>query len=781
MKRPGRGQRAQRGSEPARRAESRDPGNPRHAGAPHAADVAHAAGLPGTTTGNQPGPFPAQLFPAEPDPAQAGPAQAAQTPPLTPPVNGFRRLLQAPASRRVLAHLLLVAAYIGAGVVVTWPVAAQLSAGQLVKVPDVSSYVWALWWVAHQVVHLSDPWFTQHMAAPVGIQLGFDTLMPLPGLIMTPVTLLFGPVATFSVLTVAIPGLLCYVMYRAARLWLGQPGAIAAGAFFGLSTMVTWQNLYHLNISIGTLFLPLTLEAAVRLRRQPGLRQSVALAVVLGASVLTNQESAVVAVLLALAVLVPWLVRLAAAEPRLAKLRPAKLRPAKLRPAKLRPPKLRPADFTLADPRPAAPRPADRTLAGPKPTDPKPEDRTLAEPRPADHSPTGPAPAKPTLLSTLRPLAIGAAVAVVVASPQLVAMVRQAADGGTTIASGDITQLTQSYRDFGVGLPTLFSPSPRLGHFHLGQLAAAYQFTDKAQLAEGIPAFGVVLAALALVGLALTWRRRQSWWLALLWLAGAALALGPTLAIGTRTFIPLAARWHGVTVSELMPYTWLIRIPGLSALREADRLALLGLMGAVVLAGAAVQWLWDWLRQHTLRTVAVGAVVVIAAAGFVEAGWSATGAPRMPSAMPSVDGPIAADHSGSIVVDVPFGLRGGVGVTGFAVPPEALLLATADGHPRAISYTSWVPQPTKAGITSYPFYRLLYDAQGGARFPPGGADRVIASRSARRANIGWIIVWHRRNRGARPAIVRYLYASGFHIDYQVHAGDGGITVWRRRH
>ena len=35
--------------------------------------------------------------------------------------------------------------------------------------------------------------------------------------------------------------------------------------------MVTWQNLYHLNISIGTIFLPLTLEAAIRLRRAAGL------------------------------------------------------------------------------------------------------------------------------------------------------------------------------------------------------------------------------------------------------------------------------------------------------------------------------------------------------------------------------------------------------------------------------------------------------------------------------------------------------------------------------
>ena len=83
-----------------------------------------------------------------------------------------------------------------------------------------ASYVWDLWWTAHQVVHLGNPWFTDHMAAPVGIQLGFNTTMPLAGLVMSPVTLPFGPSAAYNLLTIVMPGLLCYVMYRVGRLWL---------------------------------------------------------------------------------------------------------------------------------------------------------------------------------------------------------------------------------------------------------------------------------------------------------------------------------------------------------------------------------------------------------------------------------------------------------------------------------------------------------------------------------------------------------------------------------
>ena len=73
--------------------------------------------------------------------------------------------------------------------------------------------------------------------------------------------------------------------------------------------MMAWQDRYHLNIALGTLFLPLTLEAAVRLRRRPGPRPGVVLGLVLGASVLTNQESAALAVLLAAAILLPWLIQ----------------------------------------------------------------------------------------------------------------------------------------------------------------------------------------------------------------------------------------------------------------------------------------------------------------------------------------------------------------------------------------------------------------------------------------------------------------------------------------
>ena len=193
----------------------------------------------------------------------------------------------------------MLAAYLAAGVAATWPLATYLT-GRLPGQPGRGHLRVGPVVGAHQLIHLHNPWFTSYLAAPVGLQLGYHTLVPLLGALMAPVTLAFGPSAAYNLLVIASPGLACYAMYRAARLWLPTlSGAIAAGAFFGLSAMLTFQAWYHLNIVYGTVFLPLTLEAAVRLRRDPSVGRGVILGVVLGASVLVNQESAVMALILA--------------------------------------------------------------------------------------------------------------------------------------------------------------------------------------------------------------------------------------------------------------------------------------------------------------------------------------------------------------------------------------------------------------------------------------------------------------------------------------------------
>ncbi len=601
----------------------------------------------------------------------------------------------------VTRHLVILAGYIGAGILFTWPRYTYMSQHKLPGTRDAGAYVWGFWWFARQLVHLSNPWFTRYLAAPVGTQLGFHALMPLPSLLLTPVTLIFGPSASYNLLSVLMPGLVCYAMYRAARLWVrSETAAIAAGAFFGLSSMIAYQSWYLVNLPAGELFIPLALEAAVRLRRRPGWPRAVILGVIVGAALLTDQESAILVAIVTVLALLPWLVT------------------------------------------------------------------GLRE-----------------LVARLRLVALAGVAALVVAIPQLVAMAQQVAAHGASVPA---TPLASSYNSYGVGLLGLFAPSPNVARFGLTKLASEYYYHGivyhqvgphhLVTSNEGTPMFGLVLSILGVCGLIACWRRRNAWLLALMWLVAAALALGPVLWVGvTHEYVPFAEMFHGVRLSAIMPYTLFVQIPGLSSFREADRLAILGLVAAALLAGSAV----DWLRYHA-RPV----LVAVLAASVLELGWAGNPPVQvmpaslqkgtMPTTMPRLDGPITADHSASIVVDYPFGLRGGIPDYGPQFAPQSQVLATHDKHPIADGYIARVPAPTITGLNSHPFYAGLinvYHSPGQEQHMSAASLRA-AFLDARRMNVGWVIEWpsHEPN-----ALCRFLATSGFQLRYRI----GRIIVFRQ--
>ncbi len=590
--------------------------------------------------------------------------------------------LRAAAARPWARELAVLAGFLAAGVAVTWPLATYIT-GRLPATRDVAVYVWDLWWVAHQVVHLQNPWSTTYMAAPVGLQLAYHTLVPLLGVVMIPVTLAFGPSAAYNLLLIVLPGLSGYAMYRAARLWLPtRAGAIAAGAFFGLSGMVTYQDWYHINIAYGTLFLPVTLEAAVRLRRKPTIGQGVILGVVLACCLLVNQESAVMALILAALVLAGWLVRSGTLE---------------------------------------------------------------------------------VAVTRLRAVVAAGTAFIVAGSPQLIAMIQQTRSGGTASAPGWL-----GYTTWVANVQDLFAPSPRLAD-DPGLAGLGHVYFWQTTL-ENLNTFGVVLSLLAVAGLIVSWRRRSAWLLALLWLGGTALALGPVLKVGRHTYVPLAQNWGGLRVSALMPYTWFIRVPGLSTFREADRMALLALVGAALLAGAAVDRLARaGSSPGTARRWAWPAIAVVAVLGALEAGWpgSPEGVRSMPTTLQALDRPIAADHSGSIVVDVPFG-QYVVPQWGENPDAQAILMATEDGHPRAFTYSSWVPSKTLAAIQHHQFYFQLNQAQHG--YARTAAQIAAARADLRTLHVGWLLVWQPPNH----TLSQYLAGTGFRFSYRAD----GVSVYQ---
>jgi hypothetical protein len=568
-----------------------------------------------------------------------------------------RKRLRSIIRHPTTVQLAVLFGFIAAGIGATWPHATYL-AGKLPYTRDAGSYVWGFWWMAHSVVNLSDPWVTKSIAAPSGTQLGLHALMPLAGVIMLLVTEVFGPSASYTLLSILLPGLMGYAMYRVARLWLpSQIGAIAAGGFFGLSAMLSYQTWVHINLAAGALFLPLGLEAAIRLRREPSPGRAAVLGLLLGAAMLVDQESAVLALIIAALALLPELMRL--------------------------------------------------------------HWRTML----------------------LAGLAGGGAL--VVAAPQLIAIAH------ATAAGSPPPNLSAPGYLQGVRLPDMFLPSPRVTTFAL-----------TVRHARNTSTFGAIPTVLALTGLVLAWRRPCAWLLALLWLGAAALALGSDIITTWGTYTPAPEMFHGVKLSSELPFTWFARIPGLSGFREPSRIAELGLVPVALLAGYTVNW---------LRYRARALLVPVLALAVLEAGLATPpGAKTMPTIYPALDRPIAADHSGSVVLDIPFGLRGGTGVTGLPFVAQSQVLATADGHPLADALLSRVPTSTINATEAEPFYHDLISAQTGHyQFSP--AQLLLAADSAAGMRIGWVLLWV-FNKHLRA----FLVETGFRYSYRAD----GASVWR---
>lgn len=581
------------------------------------------------------------------------------------------------ARHPVLTHLAVLTGYVGLGLAVTWPRVSYLT-GRLPYTRDAGSYVWGFWWLVRSITHLSNPWTTSYLAAPVGTFLGLHTLMPLADVVMAPVTVIFGPSASYNLLCSVLPGLLAYVMYRAARLWLPQLASIAAGGFFGYSSILDFWVWNHINLAAGALFVPMTVEAAVRLRRRPGPGQAVVLGVILGASVLVDQDSALMAAAVATAILLPWLF------------------------GRRRPPE-----------------PGDRSIGA----------RVLSAHR----------------WARLLPLALAVLVTGILATPQLLAIRDEIHRGGHPTPP--------SARDYlaGARFPNFIEPSPRLASFRLHILHSPDYTT-----------YGVMLTLLAITGLVLTWRRPWAWVLALSWFAATVVAMGSCLRIGGHVYIPLAQRWHGARLSSALPFTWLVQTPGLASFRIPARVAEIGLVPAALLAGLAV----NWLRQH-----AVPVLVAVLALAVVEAGLSTPPGQRsMPTAMPALDRPIAADRSGSIVVDVPFGIRGGVNLRGMPFAPQSQVLATADGHPLAVANLARIPLATDHGIRDQAFYADLMAVQKGYYYltPAHWHDAAV---NVRRMHVGWVLMWYRNRH-----VTAYLLRLGFRFAYRAD----GVSVYRLR-
>ncbi len=130
---------------------------------------------------------------------------------------------------------------------------------------DAGLNTWFLAWTAHAVAHGHNPFFTTALNHPAGVNLTYNTQMPLLGLLTTPLTLTAGPVASLNLLMWFAFPLSATSMFLVLRRWTSwAPAAFVGGLLYAFSPYMFGQSTGHLHLTFIPLP-PLILLAVVEL------------------------------------------------------------------------------------------------------------------------------------------------------------------------------------------------------------------------------------------------------------------------------------------------------------------------------------------------------------------------------------------------------------------------------------------------------------------------------------------------------------------------------------
>ncbi|HXZ63476.1 MAG TPA: hypothetical protein VEH05_02015 [Streptosporangiaceae bacterium] len=191
-------------------------------------------------------------------------------------------------------------------------------------VEDVNQATWFLRYTASAVEHLRLPALeTTAMNAPHGVNLMWNTSLLLPGIVVSPVTLAFGPQVGLTVLLLIGFAGSAAAMYYVLRRWQASPLAAAlGGAMYGFSPALVNSGIGHYSLVLAILP-PLMIDRVVRLaigRGRP-VRNGAWLGLMAAAQLFISEEALVDAAIAAVILLVV----LAASRPHevLPRLRPA--------------------------------------------------------------------------------------------------------------------------------------------------------------------------------------------------------------------------------------------------------------------------------------------------------------------------------------------------------------------------------------------------------------------------------------------------------------------------
>ena len=180
-----------------------------------------------------------------------------------------------PAPHRWRVLLLAAAGYLLLSLFVWWDVwSGHPTSTTTCGCGDSALFLWFLEWPAHALTHGLDPFYSNAMSYPGGVNLLDNTSELAIGVVLAPVTWAFGPVATLNVALTLAPALSALTMFVLLRRWVTwSPAAFVGGLLYGFSPFVV-VSLTDAHLMIGMAPVPPLVvlcldELLFRQRRRP--------------------------------------------------------------------------------------------------------------------------------------------------------------------------------------------------------------------------------------------------------------------------------------------------------------------------------------------------------------------------------------------------------------------------------------------------------------------------------------------------------------------------------
>lgn len=174
-------------------------------------------------------------------------------------------------------------------------------------ISDVDQTTWFIRYAATAIQHFRLPaLITTTMNAPHGVNLMWNTSILLPGIVLTPITLLAGPQVSLTVLLVIGFAGSATAMFYVLRHWQASILAAALGGFlYGFSPALIGSGVGHYSLVLGMLP-PLILDRLLRMVAGDGspVRNGLWMGLLIAAQFFISEEALVDAVIAAVIILV---------------------------------------------------------------------------------------------------------------------------------------------------------------------------------------------------------------------------------------------------------------------------------------------------------------------------------------------------------------------------------------------------------------------------------------------------------------------------------------------